>query len=163
MENANHAIKHGRMPHLWPRDGQDIADEHVFQMLGFACGLAHSEDSGCRGNDVGDPDECFLRNPRTPQPHQRENGRTEKGKSQADPVGCAGVRVESYQDADRCPECSKLCQRQVYEDDAAFDYVHTEIGVNAWEDQTRYERRQQVSKHFHSSSLEIVTSLPGTL
>ena len=61
MKQADGSVEHGGLDDFRARDGEDIADEHVLEVLGFAGGLAHGEDGGGGGDGVGDADEGFQR------------------------------------------------------------------------------------------------------
>ena len=48
---------------LRPGDGQDVADQHFFQMLGLCRRFAHGQNRGGRGHGVADADDGLLRDP----------------------------------------------------------------------------------------------------
>src|SRR6266403_2016133 len=129
-------------------------------MFSFARGLAHGQKGIRRGDGRSNTDKCLLRNMATPRSGQCKNSRSQEGKSQTEEISTAPVRVHSYQDRDRRTQGSDLGQRQVHENHAAFDYVHTQVGVNPGENQTGHKWPQQKWKDVHHSP---VTGLPGTL
>ena len=149
MEQANRAIEQGCFAHLRARNRQDVADEHILQMLGLPRGFTHGQNRAGGGDRVGNPDDRFLRNARSPHPQQRENRRTQKRERQADPVGSSTVRVHSHQDGYGGAQCRNLGQGQIHEDDAAFDHVHAQIGVDSRQDQTGQERHEQEGENLH--------------
>ena len=53
-----------RLDHFVPRHRQDVADEHVLEVLALGRGLAHRQDGGRRRDRVADADDRFLRDAR---------------------------------------------------------------------------------------------------
>src|SRR5229473_348979 len=152
VENPDDGIERRRAPHYILGNRQDVSDEHVFQVLGFAGGLAHDQDGGSGGYGVGDPDEGFLRNVRAPRARHREDARAEKGERKADPVGTGPVRVHAYEYAHRGAERSDLRQRQVHENHTALDNMHAEIRMDSGNDQAGQKRPLEKFQNFHLSS-----------
>ena len=140
MEDTDGTVKNGRLANFGPRDGEDVTDEHVFEVFGLAGGFAHEEDGGPGSYRVSDADESFLRNVAAPCARKRENGSAEKGEAEADPVGAAAVRVHPDENSHRGTQRGDLCESEIHEDDAALDNMHAEIGVNAGENQARNKR-----------------------
>src|SRR5262249_29466575 len=44
VESADGSVKKCGFLHVGPGDSEDVADEHVFEVLGFTCGFAHKKD-----------------------------------------------------------------------------------------------------------------------
>ena len=44
VEQADDAVEDGGLDHVVPGDRQDVAHQHVLQVLGLAGGLAHGQD-----------------------------------------------------------------------------------------------------------------------
>jgi hypothetical protein len=89
---------------------------------------------------------------------QRKDQRADEGKRQADPVDDGRVRIavgDWQENANRRAERGDLREREVDEDDAPLDDVHTEIGVDAGQDQARHEWRGEELQngHVHATSL----------
>ena len=64
VEEADSAVEDRGLDDFVPGHGEDVPDQHVFQVLGLAGGFAHGENSRGRGHGVGDSDEGFLRDVR---------------------------------------------------------------------------------------------------
>jgi hypothetical protein len=62
MKQANDAVKHSRFYDLVFVHGQNVADQHVFEVFGFARSLAHGQNGSGGGHSIGDTDENLLRN-----------------------------------------------------------------------------------------------------
>ena len=62
MENSNSSVENRRLGHIVHRNGQDVAHQHVLEMLGFACGLAHRENGSCGSHRIRNANEGFLGN-----------------------------------------------------------------------------------------------------
>src|SRR4051812_30182492 len=151
MKNSNDAIEHRRLDDIVPGDSQDVADQHVLQVFSFASGLAHGQDRGCRRYRISDSDERLLRNMAAARPGKSENGRTYKRKSQAEPVSALSVRVHSNQNGDGGAQRGNLRQRQIHKDYAPLHNVHSQIGVNARENEAGQERPKQELQDLHVS------------
>src|SRR6266851_4295266 len=135
VKEADTAVQQSGLDHLGPGDGENVADEHVLEMLGFAGGFAHQEDGHCGGDGVSDADEGFLGNVAAARARKSENGGAEKRKAEADPVSAAAVRVHPRDNGDDGAERGDLRERKVHENNAALNDVHTEIRMDAGEDQ----------------------------
>src|SRR5260370_12674842 len=61
VENSHQRVENGGLAHFRPGDGENIADEHVFEVLGLTRGFAHEQDGHGRSNGVSNTDEGFLR------------------------------------------------------------------------------------------------------
>src|SRR6266403_1805820 len=85
---------------------------------------------------------------------KRKDGGAEEREPQADPVGASAVGVHAGNDGDGGAESGDLREREVHEDDAAFDYVDAEIGVNPGKNQARYKSRKQEFQHRDLISFE---------
>src|SRR3954471_21116504 len=81
-------------------DGEDVADEPVFEVLGLSRGLAHGEDGGCGGDGVGNPNESLLWDISFARARKRKNSRAEKSECKAEPIGPAAVNVHANQNGD---------------------------------------------------------------
>ena len=123
--------------------------------MSFRCSLsdvafAHGEDRRGGRDGVADADDRFLRNPRAlAREWSRRRTAPMKREREADPVDDRPVRIaaaDRQQHGDGRAERRNLRQRQIDEDDAAFDHVNTEIGVNAGENQAGDERRRQKAR-----------------
>ena len=150
MKQPDGAVERGGLRHLGPRDGEDVADEHVLEVLALRRRLAHRENRRGRRDRVADADDRLLGDARAVPADRREDERAEKGEREADPVDDRRVRIaagDREQDRDRRAERRNLRQRQIDEDDAALDDVHAEIRVDAGEDQARDERREEERQH----------------
>src|SRR5215469_12657886 len=151
MEDADGTVEQGSFPDLSPGNGQDVADQHVLEVLGLAGGLTHGQD-GCGGrNCVSDPDKGFLGNVAAPGTSQSKDGGSQERESEAEEVGAASVRVHAHQDCDSRAQGSDLRQGEVHKNHAAFDHVHTQIGMNAGQDQAGHKRPNQKRKNLHGS------------
>ena len=61
------------------------------------------------------------------------------------------MRVHTDDDSDGGSKGGNLREGEIHENDAAFDDVHAEIGVNASENQTGDERGNEKRKNLHLS------------
>ena len=139
-------VEDRRLPDFLPRHREDVADEHVLQMLALRAGLAEREDRRRRCDGVGDADDGFLRDAGVSAPDRREDRRADEREQEADPVDRRRVRIAAeprQQDRDRRAERGNLRQREVDEDDAPLDDVHAEVRVDAGDDQAGDERRRE--------------------
>ena len=150
VEEADHPVERRRLPDFLPRDGENVAHEHVLEVLAFRGRLAHRQNRRRGRHRVADADDRFLRNPRALAADGREHERADEGEREADPVDHRrmGIAVRPRrQQRDGGAERRDLRQRQVDENHAALDDVHAEVGVNAREDQAGRETRQQERQH----------------
>src|SRR6266851_1577849 len=154
VEDADGAVENGGFFHFGPGDGEDIADEHVFQVLGLTGSLAHQKNRAGGSNSVSDADKGFLGNVAAAAAREREDRGPEERKPQADPVGASAVGVHSGNDGDSGAERGDLREREVHEDDAAFHDVDAEIGVNPCKNKARYKSGQQEFQHRDFISFE---------
>ena len=129
VKQANHAVEHSSLAHLMLIDGQNVADQHVFEVFGFASRFAHGQNGRSGGHGIGNADKGFLRNVAAPGACEGKNGGAHKGEGQTQPVGAASVCIHSNQNGDRCPQGSNLSQGQVNENHAAFHHMHAQISV----------------------------------
>ncbi len=150
VERADQGVQHGGLDQLRPRDRENVADEHLLQVLGFLCGLRHHEDRDRSRDRVDDADDRLLRDPRLPV-HTREgkNRRSQKRETERIEVSRRRMEIVSHQVGDGGPERGDLSQRQVHEDDAALDDVNAEIGVDSRQNETGDERRKQQLQQGH--------------
>ena len=84
MEQADGAVQRGRLADLEPGDGQDVAHQHLLQVLGLLRRFAHRENRRRASHRVADADDGLLRNPRLVAADGGEHGRADEGEAQAD-------------------------------------------------------------------------------
>src|ERR1700738_3607036 len=162
MKCADSAIEDGGFDDLNAGDGKNIADEHVFEVFGFAGGFAHQK-NGERGSyGVSNTDESFLGNMAAPCSRKSENGGADKSERQADPIGAATVGIHTRDDGHNGAQGGDLREREIDEDNAALDDMHPEIGVNAGENEAGHKRQNQGRKNLHRHDL-LVSLLEGLL
>src|SRR5467141_4655000 len=149
VKEADSTVEQRGFDHLGPGDGENIADKHVLEMLGFAGGLAHQENGHSGGHGISDADEGFLRNMAAAAARESENGGAEKGEAEADPVGAAAVRVHPRDNSHDGAQRSDLRESEVHENDASLNNVHAKIGMDAGQNQARQERQNQKRKNLH--------------
>src|SRR6266851_7833709 len=149
VKEADSAVEQSGLDHLGPGNGENVADEHVLEMLGFAGGFAHQENGHGGGNGVSDADEGFLGNVTAAGACKGENGAAEKGEAEADPISAATMRVHPGDDGDDGTQRGDLRKGKVHENDASLDDVHAEIGMDAGQNQARQERQNQKRKNLH--------------
>ena len=87
MKNADDSVENRCLGNIVHRYRQDIAHEHVLEMLGLSGGFAHGKDGRRRGHGVGNSDKCLLRNVAAPGTREGKDSSAGKGKSQAKPIG----------------------------------------------------------------------------
>src|SRR6266550_2622471 len=75
MEQTDGAVEQRCLAHVGPGDSKNVANKHVFEMLGFSGGLAHQKDCRARGYSIGDTDEGFLRDMTPARTRKSEDGR----------------------------------------------------------------------------------------
>ena len=92
VKDADGAVQHRGLPDFGPRDGKDVADEHVLQVFALGGGLAHGQNRRRRRDRVADPDDGFLRNARALAADRREHERADEREGEADPVHDRRVR-----------------------------------------------------------------------
>src|SRR4029077_18389782 len=155
MKKTDRCVEDGGLDHFAFRDRENVTDEHVFQVLGFAGGFAHEQDGGGGSDGVSDTDEGFLRNVAAAAPRDSENGGTEKGEAETDPVRGAPMGVHADDDGDGCAKGSNLRQGKIHKDDAALDDVHAEIGVDAGEDEAGDKGQNQECENFHAMNFPL--------
>src|SRR5207245_5887806 len=100
MKKADRCVEDGGLDHFAFRNRENVSDQHVFQVLSFAGGFAHEQDGGGGSDGVSDTDEGFLRNVAAAAPRYSENGGTEKGEAETDPVRGAPMGVHADDDCD---------------------------------------------------------------
>ena len=90
---------------------------------------------------------------------QCEDGRADEGESQRPEVADAGVQIVSGQEGDRRTERGDLREREVDEDDPSLDNVHSQIRMNAGENEARQKRRDEEHQNIHYLSAFVSTSM----
>src|SRR3954454_5316774 len=100
MEESDDTVEGGGPSDFLIADGEDVADEHVFEVLGLSGRLAHGEDGGCGGDRVGNPNESLLRDVSFAGARKRENSSAEESECKAEPIGPASVNVHANQNGD---------------------------------------------------------------
>jgi hypothetical protein len=60
VEDTDGAVEDGGFFHFSPGDGEDVADEHVLQVLGLTGRLAHQKNRGGGRDGIRDADKRFL-------------------------------------------------------------------------------------------------------
>ena len=133
-------------PDFGPLHRQDVADQHVSEVLRLSRGLAHRQNHGSRGHGVRDADDGFLRDVRLVALDHREDERADEREGQAHPVDRGFVRIVALPDGDRRAQRRDLREREVHEDDAALDDVQAQVGVDARDDERGGDRRKQELK-----------------
>src|ERR1700674_363214 len=118
-------------------------------MLGLGGRLAHGEDGGGRGHRVTDSDHRFLGDPGMVRFDGGKDGRAEEGEHQAGPIGARAVGVKTVKHSDGGAERGDLGQREIHEYNPSLDYMNTQVGVYASQDQAGDERREQEAKSAH--------------
>ena len=149
VEDADERVEDGGLADFGPGDREDVADEHVFEVLGFARGFAHQQDGHGGSHGVGDTDEGFLRDVAATGACEGEDRGAQESKSEADPVGTAPMRVHTDDDRDSRAEGGDLREREIDENYPALHDVHPEVRVNASEDQAGYKRGNEKGKNLH--------------
>src|SRR2546426_12393209 len=66
VEYPDHAVENGCFTDFRPRYRQNVADEHVLEVLALGSRFAHREDGGRRRHGVANTDHRFLGNTRVP-------------------------------------------------------------------------------------------------
>jgi hypothetical protein len=122
-------------------------------VFGLARGLAHGQDGRGGGHRVGDADEGLLGDVRPFRLRHGENEGPEEGEAQTDPVGIGAVRIKAHDEGHDGPQGGDLGQGEIHEDHPPLHHMHTEIRVDAREDQACREGRQQKQKDVHGGSL----------
>ena len=84
VEQADGAVQGGRLAHLEPGDGQDVAHQHLLQVLGLLGRFAHRQNRRRAGHRVADADDGFLRNAHLAAADGGEHRRADEGEDQAD-------------------------------------------------------------------------------
>ena len=143
VEDADGAVEKSRLANFGPGDRQDVAYEHVLEVLGLAGGFAHEKNGGGGSDGISDADESFLGNVASARASESEYSGAKEREREADPVGSAAVRVHADDDGDRGAERGDLCESKIHKNDAALDHVHAQIGVDPREDETRDKRCEQ--------------------
>ncbi len=64
VEDSDCAVQKRGLPDFGPRHREDVADQHVLQVLALRGRLAHRQDRRRRRHGVADADDRFLRNAR---------------------------------------------------------------------------------------------------
>ena len=137
---------------------QNVADQHVFEVLGFTRSLTHGEDGRSRSYGIGNSNERLLGNVPTAGARQGKDPRPYKCECQAKPIGATAVGIHSDQNGDGGAQGGDLRQRKIHENDAAFHHMHAQVGVDAGKDKTGEKRGQQKWKNFHSPPRELLSN-----
>ena len=90
-------------------------------------------------------------------PRDGEDRRAQESEPEREEVGRGGVQVVTGQISHGRPKRRDLRERQVDENDAPLDNVHTEVGVDPGQDQARDESRQEDLKDGHAFPFMAVT------
>jgi hypothetical protein len=165
VEHTHDRVEHGRFSHRAPGDGEDVADQHVLEVLGAFRSLAHRQDRRGRRDGVDDADDGLLRDARVRRvmrARQREDRRPRDREPQRPEVGHRIVQVVSGQVGHRGAERGDLREREVDEDDPPLHDVQAEVGVNAGQDQTGHERdheKREDVHHFLSAATSVAMFL----
>src|SRR5258708_4230671 len=139
MKDGDGSVEQSRLANFGPGNREDVADEHVLEVLGFAGGFAHEQDGGSGSNGVSNADKSFLGNVASAGASEREDSGAKKREREADPIRGASVRVHAGDDGDGGAECCDLRKGQVHKNDATLDHMHAQIGVNPGENDARDE------------------------
>src|SRR5207247_1785734 len=121
VEDPDSAVDKRRLANFWPGDSQDIADEHVLEVLGLAGGFAHKKNGGGGSNGVGDADKSFLGNMASARASESEDSGANKGEREADPVRGPAMRVHADDDGDCSAKRGDLRQREVHKNNVRLD------------------------------------------
>src|SRR5439155_2684714 len=140
MKNPDYPIKNGGLEHIVPGNRQDVADQHVFQVLSFSGGFAHGQDGGGGCNCIGYADESFLRDVTAPGARESKDRSTYESEAQAKPVSTSSMRVHANENGDSSAQGGNLRQREINEYHSAFHNVDTQICMNTGENQTGHKR-----------------------
>jgi len=83
---------------------------------------------------------------------ERKMAAPREREAQADPVGAPPVGVHAGDDGHGGAERSDLGEREIHKDDAAFDYMYAEIGVNSRKNKAPLQKREAriPASRFHS-------------
>src|SRR6266446_6362214 len=128
MKDADGSIEQSRLANFGPGNREDVADEHVLEVLGFAGGFAHEQDGGSGSHGVSNADKSFLGN-----------------------VASAGASEsrDSGANGDGSAESRDLGKGQVHKNDPTLDHMHAQIGVNPCENEARDKGCEQERQNFH--------------
>src|SRR5262249_13033341 len=77
VERSNHTVENGRLSDIEPRNGENVADQHVFEVFAFGSGFAHRQNRSCRSHRVANTDDCLLG---TTRPTAADGGKDEGSK-----------------------------------------------------------------------------------
>src|SRR5438093_1148789 len=143
VKDADGAIKKSRLANFGPGDGEDVANEHVLEVLGLAGGFAHEEDGGGGSNGVSDTDESFLGNVASARASESEDSGAQEREREADPVRGTAMRVHADDDGNSGAKRGDLRESEVHKDDATLDNVHAKIRVDPGQNEARDERCEQ--------------------
>src|SRR5258708_33969825 len=101
MKDADGSIEQSRLANFGPRNREDVADEHVLEVLGFAGGFAHEQDGGSGSNGVSNADKSFLGNVASAGASEREGSGAKKREREADPIRGGSGRVQRGHHSER--------------------------------------------------------------
>ena len=119
-------------------------------MLGLLWGLAHDEDGGRGGDGVDDPDDRLLRDAcLAMHAGEGEDCRSDDRESERPEVAHAAMEVVARQERHCRAQRGDLREGEVDEDDPALDDVDAEVCVNAGENESRQERRDEKHHNVH--------------
>jgi hypothetical protein len=150
VEGADQRVEDGRLRQLRPGHREDVADQHLLQVLGLLGGLRHHQDGHRGRHRVDDADHRLLRDAGLPvDAREGEDGRPQEGEAEREEVGRRGVQVVAGEIGDGGSQGGDLGEREIDEDHAALDHVHAQVGVDAGQDQARDEGGQQQLEDAH--------------
>jgi hypothetical protein len=132
------------LPNRRPGHQEDVADQHLLDVLGLAGRLGQEQQRGRGRRRVDDADERLVRHLLVPHAGQREERRADEGEAERHQVDHRGVvvRIVAEQDGVDRAERRDLGERQVDEDHLAQEDVDAEVAVDADQDQAHRQRRQ---------------------
>src|SRR5207244_4199389 len=150
VEEADQRIEDRRLDDRVPVHRQNVADQHVLEVLGLLRRLTHDQNRRGGGDDVDDADDRLLRNARLALHfRQREDGRADDREAEGPEVAHAAVDVEAGQQRHGRPQRGDLGERKVDEDDPPLHHVNAEVGMNAGQDQAGQKRQNEKRKNLH--------------
>src|SRR6266853_1146675 len=152
MKDADGSIEQSRLANFGPGHREDVADEHVLEVLGFAGGFAHEQDGGSGSNGVGDADKSFLGNVASAGASESKDSGAKKRERQADPIRGASMRVHAGDDGDGSAESRDLGKGQVHKNDPTLDHMHAGVagdGVGSFEVEVRLNKNELYAVALH--------------
>jgi hypothetical protein len=149
VEQPEGAVDGGDAGHVPRGDPQQVADEHVLDVLRPVRRVLHQQDGERRRDGVGDADDRLLGHPVHQPPGEREQQRPHEGEAEGDRVGLAAVGVVAVHEGHRGPEGRDLREGDVDEDHPPGEHVDAQVGVDAHQDQAREERYREKVEDGH--------------